>query len=314
MITERDLEKNIEHNYFHNYDPKMKENGSINLPDPPALEIKLNEDNTLYNTDTNKIIFQNIFVKKISPFDYEEEDNNEDLYFIKKCFINDKKNEISISTDEKSKNEKESLFQEKKKTKRKKEHDKFEKDNVMRKINIHFISFIVKYVNYNIKKLISSKHPLFANLSYDFKKNINNSTFKELKSKTIGEVLKNEGSSKNKRNLLYQKDENEKLFNIVHNTILKDLLDINYIQFFRQVYIQAPGKNELEVLKKYNAPKNILFFNDFVKSEVEKDKINGELYKERLENLSKSEFVDEGYPFFETKIINKKRKKEIKND
>ena len=310
MITDRNLEKKIDNYYFNNVQPKIQENDIINLSAPPFSEIRFNEENPLLNAEASKIILQNILVEKISPFDYdlEEEENNQDLYFIKKFVLSDKKNEISISTDEKSKNDKESLLLEKKKTKRNKEHDKFEKDNAMRKINIHFISFIVKFVNYNIKKLISVKHPLFANLSYGFKRNINNNTFRELKSKTIGEVLKNEGSCKNKRNMIYQKDENEKLFNSVHNTVLKDLLDINYIQFFRQVYMQVPGKNELEVLKKYNAPKNILYFEDFVKSEVEKDKINGELYKERLEYLSKSEFVNEGYPFFETKIINKKRK------
>ena len=35
----------------------------------------------------------------------------------------------------------------------------------------------------------------------------------------------------------------------------------------------------------------------------------GELYRERLEYLSKSEFVNEGYPFFETKIMKKRHKK-----
>ena len=292
MIIDRELDQKIDNFFFNNFEPRTQENGTINMPTLPISEIRLNEENPLNNGDTSKIIFQNIFIEKFSPFDFdfEEEENNEDLYFVKNFVLNDKKNK-------------------KKKMKRKKEHDKFEKDNVMRKINIHFISFIVKFVNYNIKKLLSNKHPLFTNLSYDFKKNINNNTFKELKSKTIGEILKNEGSSKNKRNMLYQKDENEKLFNSVHNTVLKDLLDINYIQFFRQVYMQAPEKNKLEVLKKYNIPKNVLFFDDFIKSEVKKDKINGELYRERLESLSKSEFVNEGFPVFETKIIKKRYKK-----
>ena len=292
MIIDRELEHKIDNFFFNNFEPRTQENGTINMPTLPISEIRLNEENQLNNGDTSKIIFQNIFIEKISPFDFdfEEEENNEDLYFVKNFVLNDKKNK-------------------KKKMKRKKEHDKFEKDNVMRKINIHFISFIVKFVNYNIKKLLSNKHPLFTNLSYDFKKNINNNTFKELKSKTIGEILKNEGSSKNKRNMLYQKDENEKLYNFLHESVLRDLLDINYIQFFRQVYMQAPEKNKLEVLKKYNIPKNVLFFDDFIKSEVKKDKINGELYRERLESLSKSKFVNEGFPVFETKIIKKRYKK-----
>ena len=197
------------------------------------------------------------------------------------------------------------------KRKRRREHNKFEKDNVLRKINIHFISFIVKYVNFNIQKYVSKNHPLFANISYNLKKNINNNTFKEFKNLTIGEILKKEGSNKNKRNIVYQKDENEKIYNSIYKTSLKDLLDINYIDFFRQVYAKSSGEKNIEVLKNYKAPKKIAFFNSFVESEVEKDKINGELYKERLLYISKSEFVNNKYPFFETKITCKNRLKKV---
>ena len=172
----------------------------------------------------------------------------------------------------------------------------------MKKINIHFISFIVKFVNFNIKTLISKKHPVFANLSYNFKKKLNNYTFKELTNMSIGEVLRNEGSNKNKRNIIYEKDENKKIFKSVHDTILKDLLDINYIQFFQHVYMKAPKKYSLKVLNNYKTPKKISFFDDFLKSEVQKDKINGELYKERLIYISRSEFLN-NYPYFKTQII-----------
>ena len=46
--------------------------------------------------------------------------------------------------------------------KQKRDHSKFEKDNVMWKLNIHFISFIVKFVNFNIEQLISKNNPLFV--------------------------------------------------------------------------------------------------------------------------------------------------------
>ena len=94
----------------------------------------------------------------------------------------------------------------------------------------------------------------------------------------------------------------KKNFKSVHETILKDLLDINYIQFFRHVYMKAPKKYTLEVLNNYRTPKKIVFFDDFVKSEVQKDKINGELYKEKLIYISRSEFLN-NYPYFETQII-----------
>ena len=292
--------------FYQNFELDENYNNHITLVNHERIA----KDNS--NIDIIKNYYNILLYDKSNPTDYDDI-SNEDLYFINKTFSLGKKNETISSTDEKSKNNQDLMLSQKRnnanKTKRKKGHSKFEKDNVMRKLNIYYISFIVKFVNFNIKKLLSKKHPLFTNLSYEFKKKINNSTFNELKNKTIGEVLKNEGSNKNKRNIVYQKDDNEKVYNSVYQTILKDLLDINYIQFFRQVYARGSKDFTQDIYKRYKIPKNILFFDDFLKKEIEKDKINGELYKERLKYISKSEFISDGYPFFETKTLGKNKNK-----
>ena len=268
----------------------------------------LSKDNFYINNTNMENISNNLLINRIDSLEKDLSDENEDnLYF---CIFKDKKNDTLPSTDSHQKNSNESLLSKKKindkiKLKHKRDHSKFEKDNIMRKLNIHFISFIVKFVNFNIKQLISKNHPLFANLCYNFKKKINNSTFNEMKNQTIGELLKNEGSSKNKRNIIYNKNENEKVFNSVYNTILKDLLDINFIDFFRYIYSKSSNEKFLELCKNYKIPKNILFFDDFLKTEVQKDEVNGELYKERLKSISKSEFKKDRYPFFETKSLKK---------
>ena len=312
MLSDIESSEKKDSYFFQNFEIKIDVNG-YNHACIPLNHEKITKDTNLLN---NSIIIKNytnalIYDKNFS-FEYDDI-SNENLYFINKQLSFDIKNESISSTDAKSKNNQELLLSQKRnndnKTKRKKEHSKFEKDNVMRKLNIHYISFIVKFVNFNIKKLISKKHPLFTNLCYDFKKRINNSTFNELKNKTIGEVLKNEGSNKNKRNIMYQKDDNEKVYNSVYSTILKDLLDINYIEFFRQVYMRGSKDNTHDIFKKYKTPKNILFFDDLLKKEIQKDKINGELYKERLKYISKSEFISDGYPFFETKTLGKNKNK-----
>ena len=287
MTTEQKFKESY---YFNDFDTKIEGNLYNNISIPINTEEKQNEDNNIHG--------------ELFPFIFEE-DNNGGLFSIKKnLLLSDKKNENSPNNIENHNNndKDDSIFTGKKNIKSKRIHNKFEKDNIMKKINIHFISFIVKFVNFNIKTLISKKHPLFANLSYNFKKKLNNYTFKELSNMSIGEVLRNEGSNKNKRNIIYEKDENKKIFKSVHETILKDLLDINYIQFFRHVYMKAPKKYTLEVLNNYKTPKKIVFFDDFVKSEVQKDKINGELYKEKLIYISRSEFLN-NYPYFETQII-----------
>ena len=312
MITDIESSEKKYSHFFQNYELKTDENYNNHISLPFNQEKIQKETYLLNNSDIIKNYSNILLYDKICPLEYDDI-SNEDLYFINKQLSLDKKNETISSTDAKSKNNQELMLSQKRnkdnKTKRKKEHSKFEKDNVMRKLNIHYISFIVKFVNFNIKKLISKKHPLFTNLCYDFKKKLNNSTFNELKNKTIGEVLRNEGSNKNKRNIVYQKDDNEKVYNSVYPTILKDLLDINYIQFFRQVYIRGLKDNTQDIYKNYKTPKNILFFDDFLKKEIQKDKINGELYKERLKFISKSEFISDGYPFFEIKTLGKNRNK-----
>ena len=73
--------------------------------------------------------------------------------------------------------------------------------------------------------------------------------------------------------------------------------------FFRNVYNKPLGNSDEmnKINKMYKAPKNILYFDDFVKKEMEKDKINGKLYKERITSISKKEFTHEGFPYFKVK-------------
>ena len=310
MIT--DIESFNRKNFFSFTNIEIKNETKKDIPNyfPISPDFKEEQGYNSNNLIISKDFNQNIINSKINSIDLDEE-KNEDLYFIKRQIFLEKKIEPlpSTSTDSQSKynNSELNLLENKRnngtKTKRKNTHTKFEKDNVMKKLNIHFISFIVKFVNFNIKKLISNKHPLFCNLSYNFKQKINNSNFNELKSMTIGEVLKNEGSNKNKRNIVFLKDHNERVFNSVYKTILKDLLDINYIEFFRYVYLRSSNEKFVQYCKNYKIPKKILFFDDFLQKQVEKDKINGEQYKERLKNLSKIEFISEGYPLFETKTF-----------
>ena len=315
MTTHLDfLEKN---NIF--YSPKYDSIIDDNDNDSNNILITIKQDNISPDNRNNHNIdvfkdFTNI-LKDNNQINENDEINYEDLYFINKLQISDKKNESTSCTDGKLKNN-ESYFLSKKrnnhvKYKRKKQHSKFDKDNLMKKLNIHYISFIVKYVNFNIQRFISRKHPLFANLCYEFKKKLNSTTFNKLKNMTLGEVLKNEGSCKNKRNIIYEKDENEKLFNSIYETELKNLLDINYIEFFKQVYSKTSplDKIKLDFYKKFKAPKKILFLDDFIKKEVEKDKINGELYKKRIKLLTKNEFIKDKYPFFLTKVSREKKKK-----
>ena len=60
-------------------------------------------------------------------------------------------------------------------------HDKYSEDNVKRKIQVHYLSCIPSLIN-DILKQLGYKEK-FLEISYDFKKNVNNKFFKELKTK-----------------------------------------------------------------------------------------------------------------------------------
>jgi hypothetical protein len=74
----------------------------------------------------------------------------------------------------------------KEKKKNKKMHTASDDDNILRKIQVHFLSFVTSYINDIIRYLIADKNvPLFKNIDYKIKKIVNHRFVEELKSKTI---------------------------------------------------------------------------------------------------------------------------------
>ena len=126
------------------------------------------------------------------------------------------------------------------KTKRKKNstdhfHDKYSSDNILRKIKIHFLSFIIYYANIiiNVFPFEREKNEIFKNINSDFKKNVNKDFFKDLKDKDIGYILKQKISSKFKKN----HDFNKNLFNrAIKNADIKYLFSEKILSLFNNIY------------------------------------------------------------------------------
>ena len=94
-------------------------------------------------------------------------------------------------------------------------HGKNQTDNLLRKIQVHYFSFIVSFLN-NILRTLKYKRK-FLKLNYEYKSNINKNFIDSLKEKTIGQIICNKISNKYKEEnsniLLYDK--------IKRNTIMK---------------------------------------------------------------------------------------------
>ena len=123
---------------------------------------------------------------------------------------------------------------------------KYEKDNILMKLQGHFMTFIIKFLNSVLEEQNYDKKLRFKDLEHSFKKDIRLKNFESLKRKQLKEIITNKISSKNKINdenfnkNLYEKMKNDEL--------VKNILQENYLYLFRNIYY----KNERIIdLKKY---------------------------------------------------------------
>ena len=214
-------------------------------------------------------------------------------------------NETEKATKETNK-ENDSLLSKKRK---RKSHDKFDKDNIKRKVQVNYLKFLVEFVNKIILKIfdkfnknnildIKSKKKIenyqFKSLNYDFSKKIDSFSFNKYKSKKISEILKENTSPK------YKKYNNVDVYdNIIHiNKKLNNILNKPYLEFFEAFYQKQNFLN----LKKYGFDLDIYLddikrFQEFSEEQKEKTNENFEIYLKRIEECINSDFVSNKFFF-----------------
>lgn len=214
-------------------------------------------------------------------------------------------NETEKATKETNK-ENDSLLSKKRK---RKIHDKFDKDNIKRKVQVNYLKFLVEFVNKIILKIfdkfnknnildIKSKKKIenyqFKSLNYDFSKKIDSFSFNKYKSKKISEILKENTSPK------YKKYNNVDVYdNIIHiNKKLNNILNKPYLEFFEAFYQKQNFLN----LKKYGFDLDIYLddikrFQEFSEEQKEKTNENFEIYLKRIEECINSDFISNKFFF-----------------
>ena len=179
----------------------------------------------------------------------------------------------------------------------KRQHNALDQDNIIRKIQVHFLSFIIYFCNDLIHTVFSGNKDLsFKNIQYELKKTVNHAYIENLKSKTIGDILQLKASPKNKK---FNGDINKKTFDYIcnNNMLLKKFFEISYLDMFNNYYCQNKREFIVEGYKVILSQRTRLF-NDLISknlSSAEKLKeIAEEYFFNKKKNLS---------PFF---VINKK--------
>jgi hypothetical protein len=126
----------------------------------------------------------------------------------------------------------------------KKNHDRFSDDNILRKIQVHYLSFIISFIN-DILKSLGFKEK-FLNLNYKFKQVVNKRQFNKLKRSNIGEIISNKISTKYKRT-----EENKNFYlykQFETNKVLGKIFGMNYLTFLKMFYLKNEKNVDLRIL------------------------------------------------------------------
>jgi hypothetical protein len=148
-------------------------------------------------------------------------------------------------------------------------HSSNDFDNVYRKIQVHFLNFIVQFINEIIYNLIPNERKLhFLYINYNIKKIVNHNTIMSLKEKKIKDILIMTPSSKYKFKNSHNNNDNynEQVYNELNESsdIMKNIFDMNYIEFFNKYYT-SKTRNILIEGKEINFTK-AKFFCDLLKA------------------------------------------------
>ena len=171
-----------------------------------------------------------------------------------------------------------------------KEHTRYKADNVNRKIKVDSLNSLITFLNCIM--LAFGLDYSFKNLDYYYKKTIKKGhpifDLKIFKSKKIKDILSEAPISRKytKLSKTYNKNIIEQIEANVHNQYLLNLLNQNYLFFFKNIYYKNLEKiciNDKEI----DLTKNVKTFKDIIKSSSNEDI----KYKEELEKKANKYYI-----------------------
>ena len=191
------------------------------------------------------------------------------------------------------------------------EHGKLSRDNVKRKIKIHYLKFLRLLINQILYELHCQyktlKYHQFYPLDHNFSENITKTHLESLKIKSIGDIFKDNTSTKFKR----EKKSNLYIYNeVIKNNEIKNILDKNYLEFIHHYYNKTKEIDLLDygINKTITLEPSLESFKDLINKECKGNgsEINNEKYHDKLEKCIKEDFLnDKNYSNKANSIIKK---------
>ena len=285
IFPNNQIDHDIQSNYFDSEnDPFYDEtsNSLINYSNVfrlPKLSSNDFEIENKVSKEKNLINWMNNIEKKNS----EKNEKESDIKFLLKKDNGFSQNDSTELTKKKRKRGKENS----KGSKNAKVHNIFSQDNLLRKIQIHYLNFIISFLN-NIIKHLNYDDKKFLKLNYEFKKNVSKNFFNTLKEKTIGEIITNKISIKYKK---HEKNTNDIIYQeLKENKVLNNLFSENYLKFFKKFYFKS---YKIISLKDYGLDKEFVLSNKvkMYKNLLKDNESLGKNYKKYINKCAIKNFL-----------------------
>lgn len=262
-INEELLEK------FHLYD-------LISIKTIPKIDnsIDNNKDNIIENSIDNRNYLENLIeTEKNEVLFYDNSTREEKISII----IN---NSSSFQSDERH-----TIIRSGRKRNRPlqigdKIHDKYYEDNILRKIQVHYINFIKFYINEILS--ILGFDVKFYDINYNIKKTTNKNNISLLKSLPISYILCQNISRKFRKLFKQNKNINKTIFNkVINNDIIKDIVFQKYERLFKDVYLK--NKKCININGQNIFLQTVKTFEDLLKND--KDFSTNSLYRNKINEV-----------------------------
>ena len=185
----------------------------------------------------------------------------------------------------------------------KKIHHAYDDDNILRKIQVHFLSFITNYINDIIRTFGNNKKvPYFRNIDYEIKKTVNHKYVEKLKSLCIADLLQLRVSPKMKN---HDENVNKEIYQTVITSFpfMYGFLQRSYLSLFKEYFY---NKNKIFIV-------NGKLISLSIKTKTFNDLINKNYaYREKLTSIAINFFLNHYKRYKKPNFIIKNMKKKGK--
>ena len=220
-------------------------------------------------------------------------DKNEEIFQTPKTnkTSNNSKNNIKFSTEKVNSTPKKGRKRKRDNNREGKCHNKNGYDNILRRIQVDFISFIIFYANAILQAFCNYK---FLKIDNKYTKTVNKSDIQDIKNKKLREILCQNISKKYKN--IQNKEFNKLIWGLFidKNPEIKEIFSDTYKNLFKNIYYL--GKREITLKingeNKIISLKGIKMFNDFLKKIDKENKSENIEYIQRIKKCVNDNFLN----------------------